>query len=83
MIFAGRRKRGKIGEDEFHCTKCEKSYQYLRALKRHEKNIHGQYAHAVSCELCQKVFKNVETLRSHMHQKHSVTRSFKTMSFLS
>lgn len=75
MIFAGRRSRQKSGEDGFQCSQCDKSYHYLRALTRHVKNIHGQHAHAVTCDICQRVFKNVETFRSHMHQKHTGPKS--------
>lgn len=54
------------------CPYCKKSKKYSNknVLTRHINNAHGELARDYTCELCGKVAKNLESLRSHAQHQH-------------
>lgn len=69
-MFTEKRNEGRTGEG-FLCALCNKFYTSRYNLKAHERNIHGKNARPATCEVCLKVFKNEDALRTHTYYKHT------------
>lgn len=56
----------------YKCQFCpNKSYHWKHDLQRHEKNTHGSDVGPFSCLLCQRVYKNRNTLQQHHKLVHT------------
>ncbi|KAF4521382.1 hypothetical protein B566_EDAN019001 [Ephemera danica] len=52
------------------CPYCVKVFSTKHNLLRHKKNLHGEDAVPTQCQFCARVYKNKDTLRTHIFQNH-------------
>ena len=61
----------------FHCSICGKDFNGNKShCKRHIQMVH-QPQTAIQCEVCQKQYKNKETVRAHERSVHGIYRALK------
>ena len=57
----------------FSCGLCGKGFGMEKGnCKRHIRNVHSKTISNLTCEFCQKSYKNYDTLRSHQRANHGV-----------
>ena len=59
----------------FSCGLCGKGLGTQKGnCRRHIRNVHSKSSSNLTCEFCQKSYKNYDTLRSHQRANHGVYR---------
>eukprot|EP00091_Calanus_sinicus_P009865 TRINITY_DN22928_c0_g1_i1.p1 TRINITY_DN22928_c0_g1~~TRINITY_DN22928_c0_g1_i1.p1 ORF type:complete len:118 (-),score=30.18 TRINITY_DN22928_c0_g1_i1:38-391(-) len=57
----------------FTCGLCGRGFGSEKGhCKRHIKNVHSKTTTALSCDFCQKSYKNYDTLKAHQRASHGV-----------
>ena len=57
----------------FTCGLCGRGFGSEKGhCKRHIKNVHSKTSSALSCDFCQKSYKNYDTLKAHQRATHGV-----------
>jgi len=57
----------------FSCGLCGRGFGSEKGhCKRHIKNVHSKISSALSCDFCQKSYKNYDTLKAHQRASHGI-----------
>ena len=56
------------GEKKSQCSHCF-AWVHKRSMSRHVQNKHGENI-SVQCSVCEKVFKNLNSMKEHMRCQH-------------
>ncbi|KAF4521395.1 hypothetical protein B566_EDAN018153 [Ephemera danica] len=62
------------GGPTHQCSQCGKCYASNYEMTKHFKNIH--FSQPATCEICNKTYKNKESLRTHKNKKHRNKKCF-------
>ena len=58
--------------DGFACTECGKEFKDPSNARRHVKNSHNHVTGVLSCDFCQRLYKNNDSLRDHQRKAHGI-----------
>jgi len=56
----------------FRCAECGKEFSDQSNARRHAKNSHNQVTGVLSCDFCQRSYKNNDSLRDHQRKSHGL-----------
>ncbi|KAF4521396.1 hypothetical protein B566_EDAN018154 [Ephemera danica] len=59
-----------VAGDPTQCSECGKFYSSHYEMTKHFKNIHGIFSQPATCDICNKTYKNKDSLRNHKFKKH-------------
>ncbi|BFZ02312.1 hypothetical protein BsWGS_05351 [Bradybaena similaris] len=61
-----------MGKSQHTCQICQKTFAYLRSLRRHHKIKHSQQQH--QCNICEEIFSYRFLLKNHIKQIHTLPK---------